>query len=74
MRASNGSAVQASLEPERPFVYPRSCFVTGAVEGTPVPCLSAEQQVRFHQGYEPRDRDRHDMARLRRAFGIATHF
>ncbi|MFE4637654.1 nucleotidyltransferase domain-containing protein [Streptomyces sp. NPDC056773] len=72
--ADDGSAVQASLEPERPFVYPRSCFVTGAIEGVPVPCLSAEQQVRFHQGYEPRDRDRHDMALLRRAFGIATHF
>ncbi|MET8689397.1 amino acid transporter [Streptomyces sp. NPDC004732] len=72
--ADDGSAVQASPEPERPFTYPASCFVTGTIEGTPVPCLSAEQQVYFHQGYEPRDRDRHDMAQLRRAFGIATHF
>lgn len=72
--ADDGSAVQASLEPERPFRYPPRCFVTGAIEGTPVPCLSAEQQVCFHQGYEPTDRDRHDMAQLRRVFGIATYF
>ncbi|MFF0273926.1 nucleotidyltransferase domain-containing protein [Streptomyces sp. NPDC004330] len=72
--AEDGSAVQASPEPGKPFPYPASAFVTGAIEGTPVPCLSAEQQVFFHQGYEPRDRDLHDMARLRRAFGIATHF
>ncbi|MFE6333568.1 nucleotidyltransferase domain-containing protein [Streptomyces sp. NPDC057798] len=70
----DGSAVQASPEPERPFRYPASCFVTGTIEGTSVPCLSAEQQVYFHQGYEPTDRDRRDMAQLRRVFGIATHF
>lgn len=72
--ADDGSAAQASPEPERPFTYPSSCFVTGTIHGTPVPCLSAEQQVYFHQGYEPQERDRHDMAQLRRAFGIATHF
>ncbi|MFC8436031.1 nucleotidyltransferase domain-containing protein [Streptomyces sp. NPDC057253] len=70
----DGSAVQASPDPQRPFAYPSSCFVTGTVHGMPVPCLSAEQQVYFHQGYEPTQRDRHDMARLHRAFGIATHF
>lgn len=72
--ADDGSARQASLEPERPFTYPPSCFVTGTIRGRSVPCLSAEQQVYFHQGYEPSERDRHDMAQLRRAFGIATHF
>lgn len=72
--AADGSAVQASPEPGRPFVYPSSCFVTGTVEGMTVPCLSAEQQVHFHQGYEPRDRDRHDMSQLRRVFGVTTHF
>jgi lincosamide nucleotidyltransferase A/C/D/E len=71
---ADGSAVQASPEPERPFRYPASCFVTGTIEGTSVPCLSAEQQVCFHQGYEPTDRDRQDMAQLRRVFGIAIHF
>ncbi|WP_167543210.1 nucleotidyltransferase domain-containing protein [Streptomyces violaceusniger] len=70
----DGSATQASPEPERPFIYPSSCFVTGTVKGTTVPCLSAEQQVYFHQGYAPTDRDRHDMAQLHRIFGITTHF
>lgn len=72
--AADGSAVQASPEPERPFVYPAACFVTGTVRGTSVPCLSAEQQASFHQGYEPAERDLHDMAHLRRAFGVTTHF
>jgi lincosamide nucleotidyltransferase A/C/D/E len=72
--SGDGSAVQASFEPDRPFRYPSSCFVTGTIGRTTVPCLSAEQQVRFHQGYEPRDRDRHDMTQLRRAFGIATGY
>lgn len=54
--------------------HPFACFVTGAIGGTTVRCLPADQQVRFHQGYEPSERDRHDMAQLRRAFGIATHF
>jgi lincosamide nucleotidyltransferase A/C/D/E len=72
--AQDGSAIQASPDPERPFVYPASCFASGVITGTAVPCMSAEQQVYFHQGYEPSDRDLHDMARLREAFGIATHF
>ncbi|MFD6292752.1 nucleotidyltransferase domain-containing protein [Streptomyces sp. NPDC060205] len=72
--ASDGSAVQASLDPHRPFAYPARCFVSGTIRGTTVPCLSAEQQVSFHQGYEPADRDRHDMAQLRRVFGVTTHF
>jgi lincosamide nucleotidyltransferase A/C/D/E len=72
--APDGSATQASLEPGHPFVYPAECFTTGTIQRSTVPCLSAEQQVYFHQGYEPTDRDRHDMARLREAFGITTHF
>lgn len=72
--APDGSAVQASLDPRRPFRYPASCFVTGTIQGATVPCLSAEQQVYFHQGYEPAAHDRHDMALLRRSFNIATHF
>ncbi|MER5888684.1 amino acid transporter [Streptomyces sp. NPDC001941] len=72
--AADGSALQSSLEPEHPFAYAPSSFVSGTVGGRPVPCLSAEQQVYFHQGYEPSERDLHDMARLRSAFGIATHF
>jgi lincosamide nucleotidyltransferase A/C/D/E len=72
--AADGSAVQASFEPDRPFGYPARCFVTGRIGDSTVGCLSAEQQVYFHQGYEPTDRDRHDMAQLRAAFGLDTHF
>ncbi|MET7858839.1 amino acid transporter [Streptomyces sp. NPDC005318] len=72
--APDGSAAQASPDPGRPFVYPARCFVTGRIDGTTVPCISAEQQVYFHQGYEPADHDRHDMAELRQKFGISTHF
>ncbi|MFI9393642.1 nucleotidyltransferase domain-containing protein [Streptomyces bauhiniae] len=72
--AGDGSAEQASPDPGRPFAYPSACFVTGTIGGKPVPCLSAGQQVYFHQGYEPSERDRHDMAQLRRVLGIATHF
>ncbi|WP_329031032.1 MULTISPECIES: nucleotidyltransferase domain-containing protein [unclassified Streptomyces] len=67
-----GSALQESLEPGKPFAYPAECFVTGTVLDRTVPCLSAEQQVCFHQGYEPRERDLHDMALLREAFGIPS--
>ncbi|MEU0195305.1 amino acid transporter [Streptomyces afghaniensis] len=72
--AADGSAVQASPDPEHPFTYPASCFVTGTILGTTVPCLSPEQQVYFHQGYRPAAHDRHDMALLRQRFGITTHF
>ncbi|NNN38310.1 amino acid transporter [Streptomyces sp. S3(2020)] len=72
--AANGSATQSSFDPRNPFPYPASAFVTGTISSTPVPCLSAAQQVHFHQGYEPTPRDRHDMAQLRRVFGITTHF
>jgi lincosamide nucleotidyltransferase A/C/D/E len=72
--AADGSAIQVSPDPERPFVYPASCFVTGTIQGITVACLSPEQQVYFHQGYEPADHDRHDMAQLRQRFGVATHF
>lgn len=63
--AADGSAEQSSLTPGEPFRYPANCFVTGTILGTTVACLSAEQQLHFHQGYEPRERDLHDLALLR---------
>jgi lincosamide nucleotidyltransferase A/C/D/E len=72
--AADGSALQASTDAEHPFAYPASCFGSGEIQGTAVPCLSAEQQVYFHQGYTPADRDLQDMAQLRQAFGVSTHF
>ncbi|GHH30194.1 nucleotidyltransferase domain-containing protein [Lentzea cavernae] len=67
--AEDGSAEQSSLTPGEPFHYPASCFVTGTVLGTKVRCLSVEQQLFFHQGYEPREQDVHDLALLRGKLG-----
>jgi lincosamide nucleotidyltransferase A/C/D/E len=72
--AYDGSAHQSSFDPAAPFHYPASCFTSGTVAGTAVPCVSAEQQISFHQGYEPADRDRHDMARLRERLGVSTPY
>lgn len=72
--AADGSATQSSLDPAEPFHYPAECFVSGTIGGTRVRCVSAERQAEFHQGYDPREADLHDMARLREAFGVVTHF
>lgn len=72
--APDGSATQSSFEPGEPFRYPAECFVTGTIGGTQVRCISVQQQVEFHQGYDPGAADLHDMAQLRREFGVATHF
>ncbi|MEU1432992.1 amino acid transporter [Streptomyces sp. NPDC005786] len=72
--SADGSATQSSLDPGKPFHYPAECFVGGRIGGTRVRCLSAERQAEFHQGYDPREADLHDMARLREEFGVATHF
>ena len=62
--AADGTGVQAGLDGAR-FDYPADAFGTGLVAGRRVPCLSVEQQVRFHSGYEPREEDLHDLALLR---------
>jgi lincosamide nucleotidyltransferase A/C/D/E len=70
--AEDGSAVQAA--PDGTFPYPADCFVTGRVAGVDVPCVSVAQQVFFHRGYAPAERDLADMRALRDAFGVETHF
>ncbi|MFI6027184.1 nucleotidyltransferase domain-containing protein [Amycolatopsis magusensis] len=72
--AADGSATQAADDQGATFHYPADCFVTGRIDGVEVPCLSVAQQLRFHQGYPPRDRDRHDMALLRAEFGVDPAF
>jgi lincosamide nucleotidyltransferase A/C/D/E len=54
----------------RVYDYPDDGFGTGSIGGQTVPCLTADQLVRFHLGYEPLDHDRHDMALLRDRLGI----
>jgi lincosamide nucleotidyltransferase A/C/D/E len=52
------------------FEYPPSAFCTGRIDGHVVPCLGADQLVRFHLGYEPQEHDRRDMAVLRERLGV----
>lgn len=46
------------------FDYPPDAFGVGALTGRAVPCLSRDQQLRFHRGCELRDVDRHDLQLL----------
>jgi lincosamide nucleotidyltransferase A/C/D/E len=54
----------------RVYEYPPDGFGSGSITGVVVPCLTADQLVRFHLGYEPLDHDRHDMAVLRDRLGV----
>jgi lincosamide nucleotidyltransferase A/C/D/E len=72
--AADTSAWQAADEHGGRFEYPADCFTTGRIGEVTVPCVSVAQQIHFHQGYQPTDRDRADMAALRAEFGVTTHF
>lgn len=53
------------------FRYPPDGFRgTGTVAGRSLPCLSAEVQMACHVGYEPDEKDRHDVALLAERFGL----
>ncbi|AWB86962.1 amino acid transporter [Mycetocola zhujimingii] len=58
--APDGSGIQRGLA-DTSFVYTADGFTTGIVEGFTVPCLSVEQQLRFRDGYPPRQVDVHDI-------------
>lgn len=62
--AADGSGVQAGLDGTE-FGYPAAGFGSGRIDGQPVRCLSARQQLAFREGYEWREVDRHDVALLR---------
>jgi lincosamide nucleotidyltransferase A/C/D/E len=47
------------------FEYPAHALTAAAIGGTVIACLSSERQLRFHEGYPPRDIDLHDVALLR---------
>ena len=63
-----GHGRQADLD-GRHFDYPPDGFTTGLVGGVVTPCLSREQQVRFHSGYDPGPKDLHDLAALKELSG-----
>lgn len=60
----HGHGVQAGLN-GTVYRYPPEGFTVGHLTGTEVPCLTRDLQLAHHQGYEPRDIDRHDLAVLR---------
>jgi hypothetical protein len=62
---------QANVEGQEPFQYPQDAFAKGLIDGRLVDCLSVTQQLRFHHGYLPRERDNHDIALLEALIGRA---
>ena len=60
---ADGNGRQADIDGGH-FEYSREGFTAGSIGGVAVPCLSVDQQLRFHAGYQPRDTDRHDLALL----------
>jgi lincosamide nucleotidyltransferase A/C/D/E len=68
----HGNGIQTGLDRER-YVYPAAAFVTGTIDDRLVGCLSAEQQIAWHTGYELRDTDHADLAVLRQLGQARTH-
>ena len=64
----SGNGHQAGLDGTS-FILPVDCFTTGTIAGREVACLSVQQQLLFHSGYEPRDIDRADLSLLHRLAG-----
>jgi len=63
----------AGLQPQPSgtvFRYPPEGFVCGCIAGQAVRCISAEVQVLCHLGYEPKEKDVHDVLALHHAFGV----
>ena len=61
-----GAAVDGSDCP-----YPAEGFERGRILDRAVPCLGPALQIEHHRGYEPRPRDRVDMAHLARRFDLS---
>ena len=52
------------------FRYPPEGFVSGRIEGRPVPCISGPVQMLCHLGYEPKQKDVDDLLALHRELGV----
>jgi lincosamide nucleotidyltransferase A/C/D/E len=67
---AEGGGVQR-LQNSRSYRYPPEGFAgVGEVGGQRVKCLTAEVLADCHYGYEPDDKDRHNMQVLNRCLGI----
>lgn len=62
--AEDGSARQAALGGGY-HRFDRTWFTVGELGGRPVPCVTAEAQRLFREGYEHRPVDRHDLELLK---------
>jgi lincosamide nucleotidyltransferase A/C/D/E len=70
VRGPDGIGRQRGLAGEMFEYPPGSTDAVGAIDGRAVRCLTPELLVRFHEGYEPRDIDRHDVAALALEFEL----
>jgi lincosamide nucleotidyltransferase A/C/D/E len=69
---ADGTGWQRAAAPDgSDAAYPADGYGEGSVLGRVVPCLTPELQIAHHSGYEPRERDRVDLARLADRFGVA---
>jgi len=59
----SGAGRQAGLNGTY-FDYPPEAFTTGRLNGRLVGCLSIQQQLDFHTGYEHQAKDKHDLTEL----------
>jgi lincosamide nucleotidyltransferase A/C/D/E len=62
---ATGHGIQADVGGGQ-FDYPPEAFGEGSLGGVRVPCLSRDQQLIFHTGYEPRASDLLDLVQLER--------
>lgn len=60
---ARGHGRQAGLDGSH-FDYPATDLVVGAIQGCPLPCISAARQRAFHAGYRLRPQDEADLAEL----------
>ena len=69
-RLEDGGAELAQLHGPAWVYAPDALMGKGSIDGADVRCLSADEQVRTHLGYEPTQTDIHDMQRLAKRFGL----
>lgn len=60
-----GNGVQAGPDGTT-FLYHSTSLTTGVVAGRSINCISVDLQLRFHNGYDPREIDRADLGQLHR--------
>ncbi len=57
--------------PEKGELYPAASLTgTGSIDGQAVRCISSEWMVKFHSGYDLKEKDFRDVSALCSKFGI----